>query len=208
MALPPDWKDGPVSGKSALRKRYRAIRASLARNERGSADRSIAHRILHSPEFMDAEIIVSYLSCGAEVDTHAIIERAWIMGKTVVLPRCVAGSRLMRWFKVDSFEGLERGSLGILEPHVDPGREVDPCGKRHVLALVPGLAFDMQGFRLGYGGGFYDTFLERFDGISLGLCREVQVVDSLKALCAVDSHDVPVGAIATEKRLIVPSGNS
>ena len=68
--------------------------------------------------------------------------------------------------------------------------------------IVPALAIDMQGFRLGYGGGYYDAFLADFPGVSIGLCREAQVVESLAALGARERYDIPVDLVITETRLL------
>ena len=71
-----------------------------------------------------------------------------------------------------------------------------------MMALVPGLTFDATGYRLGYGGGFYDTFLSVFDGVSVGLCREAQFSEDLRAEEVVDSHDLPAQLVVTEERCI------
>ena len=115
----------------------------------------------------------------------------------------------MEWFVVDSLEGLVRGEHGVLEPVRDPARMVEPaCGPRGIasdqLAIVPGLAFDQQGFRLGYGGGFYDTFLSRFAGIAAGLCREALAVGDLAAAGVLDAHDQACDLVLTDVRALRP----
>lgn len=87
------------------------------------------------------------------------------------------------------------------EPPADPGREALPSAFRASLTLVPALAFDCEGFRLGYGGGFYDAFLPSFPGISVGLCRSTQLVERLPVR---DAHDIPVGLVVTERAVICP----
>ncbi len=197
--------DTAALAKRTMRAHLKSLRAALPRAERAAADAAIAARLFGSPEFRDADLIASYLSIGEEVDTHGIIGRAWQEGKTVALPRCAKGSRIMRWYSVTSLEGLERSPFGVLEPVADPDREVDLKRSPSSLALVPGLAFDMQGFRLGYGGGFYDTFLADFPGVSLGLCREAQLIESLDARGVVSAHDLPVDAVVTDRRMIAPT---
>lgn len=117
--------------------------------------------------------------------------------KVVALPRVVPGTRAMRWFSVDSLEGLERSPFGVEEPPADAAREVFPAVLPLALALVPGLAFDAAGFRLGYGGGFYDTFLPTFPGTSMGLCRAAQLADHLPH----EDYDMPVDEVVTEHGL-------
>lgn len=186
------------SDKNQLRRRFRALRAGLPEGERRAIDAAIAGNVAGLPAFAGADGVFTYLSFGAEVDTRALIERAWGLGKTVALPRVVPGTRQMRWYAVDSLAGLEHSSFGVEEPAADPAREVAPADFRAPVALVPGLAFDREGYRLGYGGGFYDTFLPAFPGISMGLCRTAQLAERLPH----DTHDVPVDLVVTEREVI------
>lgn len=188
--------------KRAMRKEYRAIRKEMGADERARTDRRIASRLVSLPEWERADLILAYLSFGAEVDTHGIIETAWDSGKRVAIPYCLPGTREMAWYRVMSFDGLVKSKLGVLEPDPATFERVDPASGRVALALVPGLAFDPQGFRLGYGGGFYDTFLSGFSGQSVGLCRERQMVDSLPDLGVIDAHDLPVNIVVTESRTL------
>ena len=193
--------------KREQRNRLRALRKSLGQEQRLCIDAKIEQRLLSLPEFQTCELLLTYLDFGSEVRTRGIIQAAWDRGKLVALPRCVPHSREMRWYCVTSLDSLVRSPLGVEEPPADEGAEL-PVGsscKRDALALVPGLAFDERGFRLGYGGGFYDTFLARFAGRSVGLCRECQMVDDLAALKAIDSHDLAVDMLVTEGRCVRPN---
>lgn len=185
--------------KTELRRTYRELRISLGEEARAAADATITQRVKALPQFRDADIVFTYLSFGEEVDTRALIEEAWSMGKTVALPR-VTGKHEMRWFAAASFDGLETSRYGIDEPPLDEAREVLPealdgnCGSR-AIAIVPAFSFDPQGYRLGYGGGFYDVFLSRFTGTSIGLCRACQL--SHEPLPH-DAHDIPVDLVISE----------
>ena len=185
------------NGKAEIRERFLQQRDGIAEDRRMRMDADIAAQVLASPEYRRATLLLPYLSFGAEVDTRAIIQAAWGAGKAVALPRCLPG-RLMAWHKVESLDGLVRSKFGVDEPADDPATLVD-AGREDALALVPGLAFDARGFRIGYGGGFYDVFLAGFPGASIGLCRECQLSGALDHL---DAHDLPVQAVATESRLI------
>lgn len=191
--------------KATLRKTLRQQRAAIPSDERAATDARIADTLFASEPWQRAHVVLPYLSFGAEVDTRAIIERAWEAGKLVALPRVVEGTRDMRWYEVESFEGLEVSPLGIEEPAADANCEVQPAelcqrlGGGHVLVLVPGLAFDRQGYRMGYGGGFYDTLLSAFPGTAIGLCRSAFLMDDLPCR---EPHDLPVQAIATEAGLV------
>ena len=107
----------------------------------------------------------------------------------------------MTWHIVTSFENLIRSNYGIDEPADNETTRVDPSKFKLPLALVPGLSFDHRGFRIGYGGGFYDIFLESFPGIAIGLCREQFLV---KEGIPHEDHDLPVALVVTEDRLIRP----
>lgn len=193
---------GALARKDSLRAAFKQKRLALSPEERASIDAVIAERVSELPEFENAQLIACYLSIGAEVETRGIIERAWQEGKTVALPRCLPASRRMRWYALDSFDELKRHAFGMLEPAENPAREVDLALRGSALAIVPALAIDMQGFRLGYGGGYYDAFLADFPGVSIGLCREAQVVENLAALGARERYDIPVDLVITETRLL------
>lgn len=180
--------------KSQLRAEMRAVRKAIAPEERMRIDAALCEKVCALPQFKDAAVLFGYLSFGAEVETRGIIERAWREGKEVVLPRCT-GPREMRWFRVTDFEGLEKSSIGVEEPRIDEDLEVNPADCSSALALVPGLTFDEAGFRLGYGGGFYDAFLAQFPGVSAGLCRFVQKADDLTALGVIDVCDKPADLV-------------
>ena len=191
--------------KALWRKRFKELRAAISADERQRMDASIAANVTSLPEYAQAEAVFAYLAFGAEVETRGIIEQAWIDGKAVMLPRCVPGTRQMAWYLVDSLDGLVRSPLGVEEPAEDPAREVDPATYEHALVLVPGLTFDPQGYRLGYGGGFYDVFLSGVDTgciVPVGLCRERQLSDDVEVR---DAHDLPAQVVVTEARVIRPA---
>ena len=169
--------DDPQVLKKRMRVRMSGIREMLGAEGRATADAAIAAKACAHPAYVQAQFVFSYLSFASEVDTRAIIRDAWNSGKRVAIPRCVPGGNSMEWYEIESFEGLESGAYGIEEPAADPSRlvEVPPPGTELAcVALVPGLSFDKDGYRLGYGGGYYDVFLPTFGGTSLGLCRSAQ----------------------------------
>lgn len=184
--------------KKELRRRFRAVRKDLGEEGRGAADAGIEANLLALPEYARAEVLLPYLDFGPEVRTRGIIENAWAAGKVVALPWCVPGTHEMRWYRVMSFDALVRSKLGVEEPvPADENEQLLGTGQR-MLALVPGLTFDLAGYRLGYGGGFYDTFLAKFEGTSVGLCRRAQLSDDLRSEGIIDAHDLPVQLVITE----------
>ena len=187
-----------AESKDELRARFRKLRASIPPDERARIDDAIARRIIDLPAYREAQALFAYLSFGNEVETRAIMRDAWDRGKLVALPYCIPGTRTMTWHRVESLDGLVRSKIGVEEPAPDPATEVDPLTVGPAIALVPGLTFDDRGFRLGYGGGFYDVFLSRFPGTTVGLCRSAQAVASLDVLGALDEHDLPVHIVVME----------
>lgn len=178
--------------KRALRRRFLNLRAAMTEGERQDCDRAIAERFLALPEYAAAETLLLYASYGCEVDTYAIARAAIRDGKSVAYPLCDAASHTMR-FLICPPDGLVPGYRGIPEPP-DGSHEVCLC--KSAVCVLPGLAFDREGHRLGYGGGFYDRFLEEFRGVTVGLARFV--ADSLPA----ESHDIPCQITVTEKEVI------
>lgn len=189
---------GVDNAKEALRARMRANRKAIPADERSASDSVICERVCATPAFQSADVVLTYLAMGAEVETRGIIERAWQAGKVVALPRCT-GPRQMRWFRVASFDDLETSAFGVQEPPIDAATEQQPAAGERPVAIVPGFTFDEQGYRLGYGGGFYDTFLADFTGASIGLCRSAMRVQDLNELGAIGPYDLPVDLVITDE---------
>lgn len=195
--------------KKELRKRLRQARKDLGSEARERADAGIASRVLSLSEWQRSQIVLVYLSVGEEVDTRGLVRQAWVAGKVVAIPRVVPHTRLMEWYRIDDFDRLERSSFGVEEPLAEPDRLLDVAREAEaggsILAVVPGLTFDGHGFRMGYGGGFYDTLLTDFSGTSVGICREAQLTDNLAAMGVVGEHDLGVDVVVTERRTIETS---
>lgn len=189
-----------AASKEDFRKMLKERRAALDPELRRIMDNNIRETVLKSDEWKRARFVLTYLSVGDEVGTRMLIKAGLEAGKLVAIPR-VTGLRQMEWYALASMAELttpgvlEKSSFGIDEPRVDEKRRVPDEAitgtgmPGMVLALVPGFAFDARGYRIGYGGGFYDTFLETFTGVSLGLCRRAFYLSELPFL---DEHDLPV----------------
>ncbi|WP_048600886.1 5-formyltetrahydrofolate cyclo-ligase [Rubeoparvulum massiliense] len=141
--------------KKALRREMKGIRDGLPLTQRAEASKVIVQTFLQLPQFQSAQEIALFIPFGSEVDITEIFAEAWGMGKKVHVPR-VEGENI-RFYQLDFWSQCEGGSYGILEPipeRVKPS-EITRLG----MVLLPGLAFDQQGGRLGYGKGYYDRFL-------------------------------------------------
>lgn len=169
---------------------------------RAEIDAAVAARVRKTPEWEAAPIVLAYLSVREEVDTRGLVRAAWDAGKAVAAPR-VTGPRALAWYRVEPRDALEVSRMGIEEPPASDARlvevgELPPTA----LALVPALAFDERGYRLGYGGGFYDAFLARFPGVSVGLARRATLVPSLGTFDVLEPHDRAVDLVVSESRTI------
>lgn len=191
--------------KQALRARMRASRDALPASAREAKSAEITRRLTQLPVFQSAAVVFAYVSIGSEVGTTGIIAEAVRSGKAVAIPKVVSGQRLLACCLEVPLDHLRPGFAGIPEP--DLCTPVPP--ERIDLVIVPGLAFDPAGNRLGYGRGFYDGFLRclrgvRPDAATVGLAFAAQVVTSVPT----DPWDVPVGFVVTESLLINCANNS
>ncbi len=154
--------------KSALRDKYKRMRLDMAPQVKAEKDRQIADRVCRLWQYRQNSVLLTYVSTPIEVDTRELITRALSDGKRVAVPRCVPDTRMMEFYFIDSLEDLKPGSFGVLEPKPDPQKKLVDFS--HGLCLVPAFSYDWDGFRLGYGKGYYDRFLSRFEGNIVGIC--------------------------------------
>ena len=185
--------------KEEIREKYRKIRAQIPSETRKHADSQIAERLFNRPEYRDARIIYCYMSFKDEADTASIIDESLRLGKQVALPR-VSGKRKMEFFFISGQKDLVTGFMGIKEP---AGYCLEASApSEDALVLLPGLAFDRSGARLGYGGGFYDTYLAKHAGFKKSaLAYSAQIAPEIPT----EPVDVKTDMIITEKELIICS---
>ncbi len=178
--------------KEVLRKKFLNIR----KRYKGSIEDSIeiTRKVLLLPEFRKAKSVLFYYPHKNEVDVRFLIKETLRENKKFVFLPKVSGQRIIP-IKITSLVSLKRGFSGIKEPE---GVEYSPDVID--LVFVPGVAFDIHGYRLGYGGGFYDRFLSETRAYKVGLAYDFQVVRELP----VGKHDVPLDIIVTPTRIIKP----
>lgn len=182
--------------KRSLRSQMLARRQALSHAEWQRSSRSAQERLAGLSEFAGAKCIALYAATRNEVDTTLLLETAWRQGKRVLYP-AVCGQHMV-FRAVDHIEQLREGAFGILEPC--------PTGAAHEadvpdLIVVPGVAFDCGGHRIGYGKGFYDRFL-RHPGRTahlIGLCHDFQLIDGD---IPADAHDIRMEIVVSDRRLI------
>lgn len=155
--------------KKSLRAECKKLRKSMDAESKAARDNDIFKRITASAAYCSADIILTYVSTDIEVDTHKLIAQAIADGKRVAVPRCIDGTRDMDFYFIKSPDDLEPGSFGVLEPA--PEKCVKAYAFETALCIIPGLAFDMHGYRLGYGKGYYDRFLSAHPRlVKMGIC--------------------------------------
>ncbi len=180
--------------KTSLRKQVAEVRDRLSPELRELYSREIQKRVFLLPEFLYASAVMFFASFRSEVNTLPMIRQALTAGKRVILPK-VKGNDLALFEIKDFNKDTVPGAWNIPEP-----REARPVTIKEVdLMIVPGLAFDEQGNRLGYGAGFYDRILPYYDKETIALAFEIQIVPGVPVL----THDIPVKKIVTEKRVII-----
>ena len=186
-----------VTEKKALRKEIKALRAAHTDEEIHQMSLALRDLVLTLPEYQKADVIYAYVDCKHEVETSDIIRAAWADGKRVAVPKVLGQD--MKFFYITSLEtDLEEGYFGIREPYeIHPAD--DKADESHALMLMPGVAFDEERHRIGYGGGFYDRFLEAHPALPhIALAFEFQVKESVPF----ESFDICPEKIVTEKRII------
>jgi 5-formyltetrahydrofolate cyclo-ligase len=154
--------------KKNLRVRCRRFRERIEPEKKARMDEAIQQKLQSLPEYAAADVLLTYVSKPIEVDTSAILREALAGGKRVAVPRCLPETTGLEFYEIASSGDLEPGCYGVLEPVLSRCRPVG--ASRSAVCIVPGLGFDSQGYRLGYGKGYYDRFLARFRGVTVGLC--------------------------------------
>jgi len=181
------------------------MRARLAQQDPADVrlwSAAIWERLSVLGEFSTAARLLVYVSTGNEVDTHGLIRQLLAMGREVCVPRFEPVTQRYVACRVRDFDAdLATGKFGILEPRPEALKPAaaDPIGA----VLVPGLAFDETGNRLGRGLGHFDRLLRQSGGVKIALAFDFQVVDEVPA----EAHDARVDFMVTETRVVNPRGN-
>lgn len=164
--------------KREIRKFMREKRGLLTKEEKEKLDDAIFENVINSREYKESKNIFIFVSYDTEVDTHRIIKQALKDEKVLCVPRVISKEEGMIIAQIESFEDLEPGAYGILEPRNDKFKVDETLID---VAYLPGLAFDKIGGRVGYGGGFYDRFLRksRKDSKKIGLAYSFQILEKV-----------------------------
>ena len=175
--------------KSELRKQVLQEMKALPREQKQFIDQALTERLLQHPFYQEAKVIATYLSFPHEFQTQELIEQALRDGKKVLIPKTYPKGRMD--FVIYDPQKLVKTSFGLLEPQGDLG-VVD--ASQIDLVHVPGLAFTMEGYRIGYGGGYYDRYLKHFPGHTLSTVYPCQIRDF-----SPENHDIPVQEVLIDE---------
>ncbi|WP_221565575.1 5-formyltetrahydrofolate cyclo-ligase [Alkalihalobacillus sp. TS-13] len=182
--------------KKELRKSTQKKLAGLSKSSKHRDEEKTRKQLFELDVWERSKTVGLTVSRGNEFDTYPIIEKAWQQGKSVVVPKCNATDHSMDFRKLTSFDELETVYFGLKEPIVSKTEAVEPGGID--LLVVPGLLYDQDGYRIGFGGGYYDRYLKRYTGLTLSLLHTVQFTDKVPK----ESFDQPVDILVLPDKLI------
>ncbi len=182
--------------KAEIRTEVKRRRAAADLKSLHEASLRIKERLTALEAYQKAEVFLAYVDAKQEVETRLLMQQAWEDGKKVAAPR-VDGDGIMHYYIVESLDDLEPGSFGIMEPKTT----CLVCETEEGLLLMPGVAFDVRCHRVGYGGGYYDRYLEKHPGLlHIALAFEFQVFEEVPF----EDHDILPEMILTEDRVLLP----
>lgn len=176
--------------KQAIRKRVLSERSVLSDKERTQMSIIIQKKVMETDAYKNAEVVLLYVDYNGEVATDLLLADCFRQGKKVACPRVLADGE-MEFFEIAGVQDLKEGYKGIREPGT-----TTVCEAESALVIVPGVAFDREGFRIGYGKGFYDRYLRKHPTYeTIALAFECQIVEQIPR----EEHDICIGKIITEK---------
>ncbi|MDO4814322.1 MAG: 5-formyltetrahydrofolate cyclo-ligase [Gemella sp.] len=176
--------------KSKIRKEVLEKLARYRKEEREEISNTLCQKVIASLEFIQAKTIAITLAHKLEWDTSLIIEEVWKQGKQVCIPKTYPQGK-MDFYIYDKETKLEKSAFGIDEPKdskLVTKEEID-------LIIVPGVVFDKEGYRIGFGGGYYDRYLADYQGKTIALASKEQIVENVYR----EDHDVAVNRVIIEK---------
>ncbi len=179
--------------KTQLRAYYKKLRAECPQELKANLDRQLTSNIIKLDEYIRCETLFTFVSMPIECDTYALINDAFSRQKRVAVPKCMDKNGRMNFYYISDLSDLKKGFFSAMEPDEQKCEQVTSLSDG--LCIVPGLCFDFQGYRLGFGGGYYDRFLDKFGGISVGICYS-RFVESKLPKGTFDKH---TDILVTEK---------
>lgn len=180
--------------KNALRSEFRQKRDLFNKNLMTKLNDLLYNRIIIDKRFVEAKTIMTYVSMGSEADTHRLINYSLSIGKKVSVPVVVRGTKTLEISYINSMDDLLAGSYEILEP-----KKFVKCNNENIdLIIVPALAFDLNGHRIGYGAGFYDSLLATTNAVKMGIGYDFCITQNTFP----QKYDINMDCILTDERTI------
>ena len=194
-----------MADKASLRRYFSDLRRGLTPDERHAAEAAIYKSLFSLPVWRAASVVCGYISVRGELNTHPILERAAAEGKRIALPVTVTSARegrmVFRALPNGDFDRLTPARFGIPEPD-ESCPALTHADLTNALILVPALAFDEAGYRLGWGGGYYDRFLDNLREADIPVATVGLVFSACRAeLLPREDHDIPVHTVIDERRI-------
>ncbi|MCR2845291.1 5-formyltetrahydrofolate cyclo-ligase [Heyndrickxia coagulans] len=202
------WKSANFDGCSGVKKMDKAeIRREMIGwlkrldfSEKQAIEEKLQQILFSSGLWKNAGTVGVTVSQHFEWDTKRIIETGWAQGKTICVPKCVPKEKELVFYRLDDFAQLEKSFFNLLEPKPEETAKIE---KQAIdLLIVPGLVFDKKGFRIGFGGGYYDRFLAGFPNQTVSLVHSYQLKEHVPS----ESYDIPVRQIVTETGMLKGNG--
>ena len=202
-----------ADSKKEIRSRYLKLRDQIPEGERREKSKRITETLMAHPWYHDAQELLCFVSFRSEVDTVTLIQESLRSGRKVYCPRVGTDGKSMEFYRIDSIDQLQPGYQGILEPPAHEAGRFEPgdsgndyaaevCGeqKSYTMMLLPGAAFDPHCHRIGYGGGFYDRYLERFSTPvhTIAVAFDEQIAPEIP----IELHDICPELVVTDRRVI------
>ncbi|MCC8073535.1 MAG: 5-formyltetrahydrofolate cyclo-ligase [Clostridiales bacterium] len=186
-----------MSVKSELRKQFKSERKAISNKE--EADIIICKNLLSSTFYKNAKTVLFYAALDDEINLDCCILDALNSNKKVALPVCLDNDGNMEFYYINSLDDILVASFGVREPNSNCKKVTDFSGS---VCIVPGIAFDRHGYRLGYGKGYYDRFLKNYTLNSVGVCYNKLIKEKLP----VGEYDIAVDYIVSENGIFSANG--
>lgn len=169
---------------------------NLPGEEKIQIEQLLYQHLYKSNGWKESNCIGITISRGFEWDTKPIIEEAWNQGKEIAVPKCSPKEKKLEFYRFKDYNELETVYYNLLEPKPIETNRVSM--KQIDLLLVPGIVFNKQGYRIGFGGGYYDRLLTTYNGLTVSLLSRMQLLEELP----LEPHDIPVKQLITESGIV------
>lgn len=179
--------------KIEFRSKHKKLRNNITAEQKAKLDEALTNNFISNEEYKSADVLFAFISKDIEVETKQIINHAFAQGKKVAVPKCITEERQMDFYYINSFDDLLKGAYDIMEPDESKCQLVEDFSSG--VCMVPGLVYDREGYRLGFGKGYYDRFLTKFKGTTMGVCYSRCIEDVLPR----GYYDKPIDLVITEK---------